>query len=77
MRERYMAIPPGKIAANCCYSGEGNMDRLVVSVEGDRVQFKTRTAGTLEPWGAPRTQILRAFARLVHDQIDCGSGGTQ
>ena len=69
-----MAIPPAKIRAGRCYSGEKGMDRRVVSIEGERVTFETRQANSGEPWAKARTQALKALARLLHDEIDCESG---
>jgi hypothetical protein len=60
-----MAIPPAKIKAGCCYSGEGNIDRRVTAIDHDRVRYESRPAGSNDAWGEPRSQILRAFARLV------------
>jgi hypothetical protein len=69
-----MAIPPAKIKAGCCYSGEGDIDRRVTAVTGDRVYYEIRKANLNASWGEPRSQILRAFARLVHNEIDCQTG---
>ena len=69
-----MAIPPDKIRLGACYSGDGGSDRLIVELADERVRYETRPSGTKEPFGNPRSQGLRAFARLVFDEIDPDTG---
>lgn len=69
-----MGIPPAKIRVGACYTGDGGMDRRVIELADERVRFETRPTNTGEPFGNPRSQSLRAFARLVYDEIDPDTG---
>jgi hypothetical protein len=69
-----MAIPPAKIRVGACYCGDGNLDRRVIELADERVRFETRPSNTTQSFGSPRAQSLRAFARLVFDEIDPQTG---
>ena len=69
-----MAIPPAKIRVGAYYSGDGGFDRHVIKLEDERVWFETRPNNMAGPFGNPRSQSLRSFARLVFDEIDPQTG---